>query len=120
MFIQNFLQVEWVRHAFAGVRIAVLALIADAAVKLWRSGVKDWIGIVIFAAALAVFTFAPISPVAPLLAGAACGIIIRERKKSGRDKKTTINVKKDLHIVNRRAHKKSEPKKGAKQKPGKH
>ncbi|MDR1663314.1 MAG: chromate transporter [Clostridiales bacterium] len=84
MFIQNFLHLEWVRHAFAGVRVAVLALITDATVKLWQNGVKDLTGIIIFVIAVLAFTLTPVSPAAPLLAGAVCGIVIKERKKKKR------------------------------------
>ena len=81
MFIDHFLSYEWVAYAFNGIRIAVLVLIAEAVMKMWKGGVKDWVGLVIFAATLAVFTFTNISPVVPLLVGAACGIIIKERKR---------------------------------------
>jgi chromate transporter len=70
-----------VRNAFNGIRAAVLALIADAVIKMWKSGVKDITGLIIFAAALGLFTFTGLSPIVPLLIGAVCGIIIKERKR---------------------------------------
>lgn len=80
-FIQNFLQYEIVANAFNGIRVAVLALITDAVIKMWKSGVKDVWGVAIFAVSLAMFGLTTLSPVAPLIAGAVCGIVIRERKK---------------------------------------
>lgn len=81
LFIQNFLQYEIVRHAFNGIRVAVLALITDAVIKMWKTGVKDLYGLLIFAVSLLLFTFTTLTPIIPLLAGAVCGIVISERKK---------------------------------------
>jgi chromate transporter len=81
LFIEQFMQIDWVRHAFNGIRAAVLALIADAVIKMWQNGVKDVYGLVIFAVALGLFAVG-LSPIVPLLIGAACGIIIKERAKA--------------------------------------
>jgi chromate transporter len=80
MFIQQFMDIEWVRHAFNGIRAGVLALIADAAVRLWKNGVKDLPGIIIFVLALLSLLIFNVSPILPILAGAICGIVIKERK----------------------------------------
>jgi chromate transporter len=80
LFIQRFMEIAWVSHAFTGIRAAVLALIADAVIKMWKSGVKDIPGLCLFAAALALFTLTGLSPVIPLVAGAVCGLVIKERK----------------------------------------
>jgi chromate transporter len=76
-FIKNFQHLDFVRHAFNGIRVAVAALIVSSAVSMWKSGVKDAAGLVIFAAALLAFTFIDISPVLPVIAGAAAGIAIK-------------------------------------------
>ena len=81
MFMNDLLSYEAVRHAFNGVRVAVLALIADAALKMWKTGVKDIYGLLIFCGALLIFLFAPVTPILPLCAGAVCGVLINERKK---------------------------------------
>jgi chromate transporter len=77
-FMERFMEYEWVRHAFNGIRAAVLALIVDAVIKMWKNGVKDVLGLVIFAAALGLFTFTGLSPVVPLCVGAVCGIIRKQ------------------------------------------
>jgi len=71
------LDFELARHAFNGIQVAVLALIIDAVVKMWQSGVKDWIGVVIFAVALMAFVMLNISPVIPIVTGALLGLIIK-------------------------------------------
>jgi len=46
-FLQNFADLAIVQHAFAGIRVAVAVLVTSAIIKLWKSGVKDGIGIAI-------------------------------------------------------------------------
>jgi chromate transporter len=82
-FIKNFLEIEAVRHAFNGIRVAVAALIAGTAVKMWRGCVKDTARMIIFLAALAVFTFADVSPITPVVAGALAGIALARLKPGG-------------------------------------
>jgi chromate transporter len=85
-FIGRFLEYEWVRHAFNGVQVAVLMLITDAVIKMYKSGVKNVAGIIIFAVTLAALTFVPFVadfPFLPLVAGAVTGIVISERKRKG-------------------------------------
>jgi chromate transporter len=36
MFLDNFLEIAWIAHAFMGVRIAVGILILDAAIKMFK------------------------------------------------------------------------------------
>jgi chromate transporter len=83
-FIQQFMKYEWVQHAFNGIQVAVLMLITDAVIKMYKSGVKNIAGIIVFAGTLAALTFLPNlpgMPIWPLLAGAVCGIVINERKR---------------------------------------
>jgi len=86
-FIQQFMEIGWVRSAFNGIRLAVLALITEAVITMWKNGVKDKAGIIIFVAAFALFTFVDVTPIFPLVAGAACGIIIKERKNIFKSRK---------------------------------
>jgi chromate transporter len=80
LFIERFLEYSWVRHAFNGIRAAVLALIADAVFKMWKSNIKDWLGIAVFVLTLVLFTFTPLSPVVPLLIGAGCGLLYKRNE----------------------------------------
>ena len=47
-FIRNFADNIYVAHALAGIRVAVAALVVDAVIKLWKKGVKDLLGILLF------------------------------------------------------------------------
>lgn len=50
--LQNFAEIEVVQHALHGIRIAVCVLIFNATLKLFKTGVKDWFGIVLFVISL--------------------------------------------------------------------
>ena len=76
-FIKNYADSEIVRHAFAGIRIAVCALILSAVFKLFKSGVKDLPAALIFLAVLAVGLFTSLSPVWYVIAAALAGIFIK-------------------------------------------
>ena len=75
--ITNFAHLEWVQHAFAGIRVCVCVLIFNATLKLWKSAVRDAWGGVIFAAVLALTLLTSLSPVVYVLLAAAAGIAIQ-------------------------------------------
>jgi chromate transporter len=77
MFIENFLHLEAVRHAFNGIRVAVAALIVGTTINMWKGCVKDFACVVIFLIALVAFTFTGISPIILVLAGAFTGIGVK-------------------------------------------
>jgi chromate transporter len=41
-FLQNFMDIEWVAHAFNGIRAGVVALILSSVIKLYKTSVIDW------------------------------------------------------------------------------
>ena len=41
-FLQNFMHIQWVVHAFNGVRAGVVALILTSVIKLFKGAVVDW------------------------------------------------------------------------------
>ena len=51
-FLQNFMHLEAVAHAFNGVRAGVVALIASSVIKLFKNAVIDWPTRVIYAVVL--------------------------------------------------------------------
>ena len=56
-FLRNFAHTPAVGHAFAGVRAAVVALIASSVLKLAKTTVKNWWGGVLFAVVLLLSVF---------------------------------------------------------------
>lgn len=95
-FLQNFMDLQWVVHAFNGVRAGVVALILSSVIKLFKTSVIDWPTRIIYAVVLvlaAVGTFAPLpagalgavlgvvlSPVFLVIAAGVAGLCIRAAK----------------------------------------
>lgn len=73
-FIHHFEQLTIMQHAFAGVRIAVTALIIGAVVNMWRTAVTDWLGLVLFAAALTAIFVVEVSPILVIAVAAVIGV----------------------------------------------
>ena len=75
-FFTRFADLPAVRHAFAGVRVCVCALILRAVASLWRAAVVDRATLLLFFAVLAAAFFLPLSPVISVVASAAAGLLI--------------------------------------------
>lgn len=69
-----FSHLEIVGHIFAGVRVAVSALIVSAVVRLIRGSVKDVVSLLLFLAAFLLMTLLPVSPVFVVLGAAVVGL----------------------------------------------
>ncbi len=75
--IEAFSHIEWVQHAFGGIRICVCVLILNAVVKLLKKAVVDWKTGVIFIVVMLGSTFTNLSPVIFVLIAAVLGILIK-------------------------------------------
>ena len=75
--INSFSHLDWVQHAFAGIRVCVCVLIFNAVLKLWKGAVKDVWGLVIFLVILALSVFTKLSPIIYVLAAAVAGLLIK-------------------------------------------
>lgn len=74
-FLQNFAEIAFVQHAFAGVRAVVTALIIQAVIKFFKSGVKDITGFVIFVLAFILAGVIGISSVYVVIGALIVGLI---------------------------------------------
>lgn len=74
-----------VQHALAGIRVAVCVLVLNAIVKLWKSGIKDTFGILLFATVLAAVSFTNLPTVVFVIVSAVCGIVFCSIKKNRGD-----------------------------------
>lgn len=83
-FIANFADLAVVQHAFAGIRVCVSVLVINAIIKLWKSGVKDFVGILIFAAVFLLSVLLDLSPVFIVIGAIAAGIAISIAKEKFR------------------------------------
>ena len=95
-FLQNFMHIQWVIHAFNGVRAGVVALILSSVIKLYKTSVVDWPTRIIYAAVLVLaaagaFLTLPegalgtvlgflLSPVVLVVAAGVAGLCVRAAK----------------------------------------
>ena len=76
--LRNFADIPAVQHAFAGVRVCVCVLIANAVVKLLKKTVIDTPTLLIYLAVLALAVFTKLSPVIYVVAAAVAGIAVKQ------------------------------------------
>ncbi len=77
--LSRFMYNRYVIYAFAGIRICVVALIADILYGLWKKGVTDYFGAIIFAVALLLLLAFNLSAVWIVIIAAAAGLFFRGR-----------------------------------------
>ena len=75
--LANFQDNIYVRHALSAVSVCVCALILDSIIAMWKKGVKDVFGIILFAVMLVVMTFTEASPVLMVVLSAVVGIVCK-------------------------------------------
>ena len=73
--LQSFSSLAIVQSAFAGIRVAVVALIITTVIKLIKSSVKDYLGIIITVVTFVLSAFIGISPVYIVIAAGLIGFI---------------------------------------------
>lgn len=73
--INHFAEYTVVAHALAGIRVAVAALIVSAIVKLWKKGVKDVLGVVIFGVVILLSLVLNVSPVIIVIVAMLFGVL---------------------------------------------
>ncbi len=76
MLLQNFMDIAWVQNAFAGVRVAVSALIVMSVWQLVRKNVKSPLQIALAVAAFVLVAFLGSSPVYVVVGCVLLGIIL--------------------------------------------
>lgn len=74
-FINHFADNQYVKHAFAGIRVAVCALVAVTVYGLFKKNVKGVLTALLAVGAFALTFFLGISPVIAVIVSAAAGII---------------------------------------------
>ena len=79
-FFNHFEDYKIVQHAFAGIRIVVVALIVSTVIKMCKQSIKDWVGIAIFALAFLIIAFLNVSPIIVIVSSAIVGIITKGKE----------------------------------------
>lgn len=74
IFLQRFQDIELLQHAFGGIRIAVVALIASAVLRIGRQTVQGWMGGLLFTASLLAIGIFDVSPILVIVIAASIGV----------------------------------------------
>lgn len=80
MFLQHLFEYAWVQKAFAGIRVAVAALVVNATLTLVKKGVVDKLTGILFVAVFAILMFVNISPTLVIIGAAVVGIVAHQIK----------------------------------------
>ena len=83
MFLTNFAEIEFIQHAFAGIRVCVCVLILDSIIKLGKKSIIDNRCIVIFLAILALSLLTPVSPAVLVIAAGIAGFFLKPDSRKG-------------------------------------
>ncbi|MCR5825941.1 MAG: chromate transporter [Oscillospiraceae bacterium] len=81
--ISRFAELSWVKNAFAGVRVCVCVLIANAVWKLGKKSIVDKWAAAIFAVIAVGAIFTELSPVVFVLVAGVCGVVLRVLLQKG-------------------------------------
>jgi chromate transporter len=92
LFIRHFAEYEGVQHAFAGIRLAVGALILDTVLKLCKGVFKNFRGILLFVIAFVLSAIFSTSPVFIILGAGAAGFFLMGPGKRYADKNTDKDI----------------------------
>lgn len=76
--LEEYMENQYIVHAFSGIRIVVIALIFDVVLSMWKNGVTDYITGFIFVLALGLLIGLAISPVLVVFVAALLGLILRK------------------------------------------
>lgn len=82
--LENFAHLPVVINAFAGIRVAVVALVLNAVLKLLKTSVVDKSTLVIFLLVFILASVFSVSPVWFVLAAGLAGILLKTWKEAGR------------------------------------
>lgn len=88
--LNEFSEIAWVAHAFAGIRIAVVALVFEALIKFMKAGVKTAVAVILFLGSFALAVFADVSAVWIVIGAVVIGIaygFLLERLQNKEDPK---------------------------------
>ena len=80
--IQAYSSLEWVAHAFAGIRVCVCVLIFNAVIKLFAKAIIDAKTLAVYVLVLAGALFLHVSPVVFVVLAGIAGVILKAGAKS--------------------------------------
>ena len=78
--LRRFIDLPIVLHAFAGIRVAVCAMMLQTVITMAKKGIKDKLGIFLFLAGFLIASFTPVPLAAIVIASACIGILAKRRE----------------------------------------
>lgn len=75
LFLQNFMDIQWVQKAMAGINVAVAALLTKAVWTFAQKGVKNILGFILFIVAFVLMAFFNVNTIFIIVGSALVGII---------------------------------------------
>lgn len=79
--LRKYMDNQYLQWAFGGIRICVIALIIDTVWDMWKKGIKDWRGYIVFGVAALLLWFFDLSAIAVVLLAAGASFIPDLRSK---------------------------------------
>ena len=73
-FLSNFQDNVYVKHAFSGISVCVIALIFSSVLKLWKKSIKDYVGLGLCILIFCGSVFTDLSPILYVVGAALVGI----------------------------------------------
>lgn len=111
--LHNFMEIVWIGHAFAGIRVCVCVFILNAVLKLWKSAVIDIWTFLVFAIVFVGSIFLNLSPVLYVIVAGVAGIVLshmgvrKEKSAKGAAKVKNAATEKEDSPVDAAAEKKN-------------
>ena len=84
--IEAFSDLQWVQHAFGGIRVCVCVLILNAVVKLCKKAIVDKITLALFVIVTLGAFFLDLSPVIFVMFAGLVGILVKNLERRGENK----------------------------------
>ena len=82
--LSNFAHIEAVQNAFAGIRVAVAALIVNAVIRIARQNIKNWLGIALCVFAFVIVAVLGASPVYVVVGAGVLGLAMGHFSKKNK------------------------------------
>ena len=76
-FLYRYRNLPTVEHAFNGIMAIIAALIVNAVVNLWKKGIRDYVGIILFTVSFIFVAFTKFSPLYMIITSALVGLFMK-------------------------------------------
>lgn len=80
-FLNNFLDIPWVINMFKAIRVVVSGLIVFTTINLFKVGVIDIFGVILFSASFISIVFFNVNPILLVIPSAILGVLLYDKSK---------------------------------------